>query len=74
MTTLDALYEQSISEVNDMNRYRLYQQMDSILIEEAPVVPLFYDQVIRFTRKNVQGLGINPIDMLDLRRVQKTSN
>ena len=45
--------------------------MDSILIEEAPMIPLYYDQVIRFSQKNVQGLGINPIDMLDLRRVRK---
>jgi peptide/nickel transport system substrate-binding protein len=67
----DRLYEQSISEVNDSKRYQLYQQMDSILIEEAPVVPLYYDEVIRFTRKNVQGLGINPIDLLDLRKVRK---
>ncbi len=68
----DRLYEASISEVNDAKRYQLYQQMDSILIEEAPVVPLYYDEVIRFTRKNVQGLGINPIDLLDLRKVRKT--
>lgn len=68
----DELYEQSISEVNSEKRYELYQQMDSILIDEAPVVPLYYDQVIRFTRKNVQGLGINPIDLLDLKRVKKT--
>ena len=35
------------------------------------MVPLYYDEVIRFTRKNVKGLGINPIDMLDLRKVKK---
>ena len=70
--TFDQLYEQSISEVNSEKRYALYQQMDSIIIEEAPIVPLYYDQVIRFTRKNVQGLGINPIDLLDLKRVRKT--
>jgi peptide/nickel transport system substrate-binding protein len=69
----DALYEASISEVNSEKRYQLYQQMDSILIEEAPVIPLYYDQVVRFTQKNVSGLGINPIDLLDLRRVRKTN-
>ena len=68
----DQLYEASISEVKDSQRYQLYQQMDSILIEEAPVVPLYYDEVIRFTRKNVYDLGINPIDLLDLRKVRKT--
>ena len=67
----DVLYEESISIVDDRIRYKLYQKMDSILIEEAPMIPLYYDQVIRFSQKNVQGLGINPIDLLDLRRVQK---
>ncbi len=67
----DELYELAISEVNDQNRYKLYRQMDSVLIEEAPVVPLYYDQVIRFSQKNVQGLGINPIDLLDLKKVRK---
>jgi peptide/nickel transport system substrate-binding protein len=70
--TFDQLYEQSVSEVDAEKRYQLYQKMDSILIEEAPVVPLYYDQVIRFSRKNVQGLGINPIDLLDLKRVKKS--
>lgn len=67
----DTLYEQSIKEVDVKKRYRLYQKMDSILIAEAPIVPLYYDEVIRFTQKNVIGLGINPIDLLDLKRVQK---
>ena len=67
----DDLYEQSISEVDNEKRYQLYQKMDSILIHEAPVVPLYYDQVIRFTRRNVKHLGINPIDLLDLRKVKK---
>ncbi|WGH76585.1 ABC transporter substrate-binding protein [Tenacibaculum tangerinum] len=67
----DTLYEQSIKEVSIERRYELYQQMDSIIIAEAPVVPLYYDEVIRFTQKNVHGLGINPIDLLDLKRVYK---
>lgn len=67
----DRLYEQSIKEVNVKKRYTLYQKMDSIIIAEAPIVPLYYDEVIRFTQKNVTGLGINPIDLLNLKRVQK---
>lgn len=67
----DDLYEQSIKEVNIDKRYKLYQKMDSIIIAQAPIVPLYYDEVIRFTRKNVSGLGINPIDLLDLRKVKK---
>jgi len=39
-------------------------------MEDAPVVVLYYDKVVRFTRKEVTGLGINPINLLDLRRVK----
>ncbi|WP_237267411.1 ABC transporter substrate-binding protein [Tenacibaculum todarodis] len=67
----DTLYEQSISEVDNNIRYKLYQKMDSIIIAEAPIVPLYYDEVIRFSQKNVKGLGINPIDLLNLKRVSK---
>lgn len=70
----DLLYEKSIEITAPEERYRLYQQMDSILIQEAPVVPLYYDEVIRFTQKNVHGLGINPIDMLQLKKVRKSTN
>ncbi len=67
----DTLYEQSISEVDNNKRYKLYQKMDSIIIAEAPIIPLYYDEVIRFSQKNVKGLGINPIDLLNLKRVSK---
>ncbi len=67
----DELYENSFKEINDIKRYEMYQKMDQIIIDEAPVIPLFYDKVARFTRKNVFGLGVNPLNMLDLKRVKK---
>lgn len=67
----DNLYEESIKEVDVKKRYQLYQKMDSIIIEEAPIIPLYYDEVIRFSQKNIKGLGINPIDLLSLKTVRK---
>ena len=67
----DKFYEEAIKEVEVKKRQSLYQKMDSIIIAEAPIIPLYYDEVIRFTQKNVTGLGINPIDMLHLKRVKK---
>ena len=67
----DELYEVSIKETNTKKRHQLYQQMDSVIIAEAPIVPLYYDAVIRFSQQNVKGLGINPIDLLELKRVYK---
>lgn len=70
-STYDKLYEKSLSEVNDSIRYSYYREMDKIIIEEAPVVVLFYDQVLRFTQKNIEGLGSNPMNLLTLKRVRK---
>ncbi|MBZ9626833.1 ABC transporter substrate-binding protein [Psychroflexus sp. CAK1W] len=70
--TYDQLYEEALSLTKDSLRYELYAQMDSLLIEEAPVVPLYYDEVVRFRSKAVEGLGINPFNLLDLSGVKKT--
>ena len=44
--------------------------MDNIIIEEAPVVILYYDEVVRLTQPNVENLGINPINLLSLKKVK----
>lgn len=67
----DKLYEAAFLETNDAKRQELYKQMDVLMIEEAPVIPLFYDKVSRFARSNVSGLGINPLNLLVLKRVRK---
>ncbi|MBL4605773.1 MAG: ABC transporter substrate-binding protein [Flavobacteriaceae bacterium] len=67
----DALLEQSVNTTNIKERHLLYQKMDSLLMSSAPVIPLYYDEVVRFTHKNVSGLGINPINHLSLKRVRK---
>jgi peptide/nickel transport system substrate-binding protein len=43
-----------------------------MIIEDAPVIPLFYDEVIRLVNKRISGLPVNSINMLDLRRVKKS--
>jgi len=67
----DRLYEQAMLETNQTKRINLYQTMEALILEKAPVVVLFYDEVIRFTRSNVTGLGINPTNLLELKNVQK---
>ncbi|WP_051605399.1 ABC transporter substrate-binding protein [Sediminibacter sp. Hel_I_10] len=68
----DDLYQRSFSVTDTKQRESLYRKMDSLVMSQTPVVPLFYDEVVRFTRKEVSGLGINPINLLDLKRVRKT--
>lgn len=66
----DKLYEASQRCMDDAIRTDYYTRMDSLLMEDAPVVVLYYDKVIRFTHKNVTGLGTNPVNMLNLKHVR----
>lgn len=68
----DKLYEQALSETNDSIRYKLYQQMDGIIIANAPVVPFWYDMVIHLVQKNVSAFPANSLNMLELRYVKKS--
>ena len=45
--------------------------MDSLALSEFPIVPLYFDEVVRFTQKYIRGLEMNPINLLVLKRVQK---
>ena len=65
----DALYEAALEKTDIQDRYRLYQQMDSTLIQDAPVVPLWYDEVIHFVQPNVVDFQPNAQNLLELRRV-----
>ena len=67
----DKLYEEAFTITDTEKREKLYAAMDNLIMKKAPVVVMFYDEVIRFTRKNVHGLGINPINLLELKRVKK---
>lgn len=66
----DSLYLLSLNESDQARRFGLYREMDMLILEEAPVVPLFYDEVVRFVRKDVKGLEPNGMNLLDLKQVK----
>jgi peptide/nickel transport system substrate-binding protein len=68
----DMIYESTFLEANDSIRNEMYKKLDKIIIDEAPIVVLFYDEAIRFVRTNVTNLGSNPINLLNLKRVKKS--
>jgi peptide/nickel transport system substrate-binding protein len=65
------LYELAIDERNDSLRYNYYQQMDKIIVREAPVVPLWYDMAIHLVHPNIKGFYPNSLNLLELRKVKK---
>jgi ABC-type transport system substrate-binding protein len=67
----DALYDTALGENDAPKRYAIYQKMEKILIDEAPVIFLFYDESSRFARSNIEGLPRNAMNLLSLKRVVK---
>ncbi len=67
----DSLYLKALRISSDTERYVLYNQMDSLVMSQVPVVPLFYDKVVRFVNPRVEGMSTNPMNLLNLKRVRK---
>jgi ABC-type transport system substrate-binding protein len=67
------LYQETMTVSNPEERIGLYKKMDRLMMSQYPIIPLYYDQAIRFTRKNVQGLEMNAINLLNLKKVRKTT-
>ncbi len=63
----DTWYERARTTSNDSIRLGLYQKMDSTIVADSPIVPLYYDEVVRIYPKNISGLGGNGMNLLDLR-------
>ncbi len=69
----DRMYEQARGETDFQKRLELYRKMDQMIMNDAPVVVLYYDKVLRFVQNNVNGLGINSMNLLVLKNIVKTN-
>lgn len=68
----DSLFQKCLSYESDSMRIAAYQKLDQMVIDEAAIVPLFYDEVVCFTQKHVKHLSVSPMKVLDFSRTQLT--
>jgi peptide/nickel transport system substrate-binding protein len=66
----DKLYEAALAEKDDSLRWKIYRQADQLMIKDAPVVPLWYDMVIRLVQPYVKNFVPNSLNLLELRKVK----
>jgi oligopeptide transport system substrate-binding protein len=67
----DKLFEQSYYESDSAKRFKLYRQMDNMILEHASVVPIYYDQAVVLLQNNISGYPMNPLNIMMLKRVKK---
>ena len=71
---IDSLYMDALQNNDLESRLKIYQTMDALIMEQAPVIPLYYDLAVRFVHNGVKNLGINPQNFLFLKTVKKDKN
>ncbi|MGO0122414.1 ABC transporter substrate-binding protein [Desulfothermobacter acidiphilus] len=64
----DRLVEQAAAELDPARRKELYDRLQRLVAEEVPLCPLYHDLCLYATRKEVQGLTLDPFFKPSLER------
>jgi oligopeptide transport system substrate-binding protein len=62
----DSLFASSFSEPDMAKRYGILSQAEQILLDEAPFMPIFYDENFRLEQLNVRNFPENAMNYMDL--------
>ena len=65
----DELYEKSLLTSDPKDYIPLYQEMDRIIVDEAPVIVLYYDEVVKFVSSRIKNLDNNAMNLLELKYI-----
>lgn len=61
----DSIFVQALAELDKQKRYRLLSMAEKILLQQAALVPLFYDENSRLVQKNLKNVSENPLNYMD---------
>ena len=65
----DSLFSAALREVDDKKRFDLYLQADQVAIDDAAIMPVFYDENYRLIQTNVKNFTANAMEYRDLSHV-----
>lgn len=65
----DTLLKSALIEIDDAKRNELYAKLDQMLIDDAAIMPIYYDNFIRLLQRNVRNLPINAMEYRDFSKV-----
>jgi peptide/nickel transport system substrate-binding protein len=68
---IDSLYQSALSAGDDKTRKTLYLEIEKILNEEMPVIPLYYDEAVFFVHHNIKGMNGNPMNLPIIKMLTK---
>lgn len=62
----DSLFMAARVEGDKVKRYRLLAQAEQVILDDAPMIPIFYDENFRLNHKYVRNLPENPMNFIDM--------
>ena len=62
----DSLFAASFVEADKAKRYALLSRAEQIVLDEAPIMPIFYDENFRLEQLNVRNFPENAMNYMDL--------
>lgn len=65
----DEVFEAAMRETDDHKRMELFQQADQIAMNDAAIIPLYYEESIRLLQTDVANFPINPMEYRDFANV-----
>lgn len=71
-TNFDNYFEASLRNSDIDQRMQTYQRADQILIEQAAMMPLYYEKWVWLVKNNIENLEVGSMGVLDLRKVYKS--
>ncbi len=66
----DAFLDSALVVTNPEKQHMFYAKADSVVMEEMPVIPMFYDEVVRVVNKHVKTFPVNSMNMLKVREIE----
>jgi len=71
-TQFDSLLLVANAEPNKSKRYSILSKAEKIIMDEVPVIPIYYDENLRLERSSVKNFPENAINYIDLSVVHLT--
>ena len=65
----DSLFTLAMKEVDEKKRFELYSMCDQIALDDAVMIPLFYDESYRLLQTNVRNFDCNAMEYRDFTKV-----
>lgn len=65
----DSLYNAAVHEADPKRRAELFLEADRVQVEDAAIMPIYYELNDRLVQRNVRNFDINPMEFRDMTKV-----